>query len=252
MTIDRSTLSRRALLRTSLLGAAGLILPPGLACAGEPTPAQTEGPFHPLQPGPGGARIDARLRRFVDRDADLTFVDDRPGTAFGQVVEIDVQVVSAGGPQGDDAPLEAADVELWQACVSGRYNHRSDPSREWLDPAFQYWGRAITDAQGHARFRTIVPGAYAAGAGWVRPPHIHVKASAPGHRELTTQWYFAGARFYYQNRWWSPRALDDLNARDRVLGALPPERRAEVTSRLVAADEPEVLRARYALRLAPA
>jgi protocatechuate 3,4-dioxygenase, beta subunit len=244
-------LPRRTLLKTGLAATAAGLLLPDLALAGDPTPAQTEGPFHPLQrrrTATGAVvQVDARLRKHVDKDADLTFVSDRPGVAYGTVVLVDVTVLSADG----DRPLTNANVEVWQACASGRYNHRSDPSTEWLDPSFQYWGRSPTGVGGGVLFRTVIPGAYQASPGWVRPPHIHVKASAPGHRELTTQWYFEGVRFYYQNRTWTADDLRNLNARDQVLAGVPLERRGDVVSqaRLETVGAERVRRARYTLRL---
>lgn len=251
-------LPRRKLLKASLAGAAaGLLVPPGLAWACDATPAQTQGPFHPIQTrrlATGQVvRVDQRLagRRYVDRDADLTFVNDRPGAAYGQVIEVHARVVTA-----DDAcaPIAGAEVELWQACVTGRYNHRNDPSGEWLDPSFQYWGRARSDAQGNVLFRTVIPGAYLAGGSWIRPPHIHVKVGATGHRTLTTQWYFEGVTFYYGNRTYDAAALRSLNQRDQVLGAVPLERRPDViaTARQVGPASARLLSASYTLRLARA
>ena len=48
-----------------------------------------------------------------------------------------------------------------------------------------------TDAEGRYRFKTIKPGAYPAGQGVIRPPHIHFIVS--GQRDkLVTQMYFEG------------------------------------------------------------
>lgn len=44
-------------------------------------------------------------------------------------------------------------------------------------------------ANGAYRFSTDFPGVYPG-----RPPHIHVKAFAPGHRPLTTQLYLRGGQ----------------------------------------------------------
>jgi protocatechuate 3,4-dioxygenase, beta subunit len=257
MAQQAAPLHRRTLLKGSLVAGAAVLLPSGLAYAGTPTPAQTEGPFHPMQQRrtSTGAivRVDQRIRKDIDRDADLTFTSDNPGVATGTPVELSVRVMSAAGPGLTDRPLANADVELWQACASGRYNHRSDPSREWLDPNFQYWGKGKSDAQGNVRFKTIVPGAYLAGGSWVRPPHIHVRASAPGHRELTSQWYFEGVRFYYNNRMWSADELRTLNGRDQVLGAVPLELRTDVIARVrrVGTGAAATNHASYTLRLAP-
>ena len=176
-----TTFDRRDLLKLSLLGGAGLLAAPHLAHADEPTPGQTEGPFHPLGRGVDDLGeptvIDRRILQHLDTDSDLTFVTDQPGAARGQLIYVSGRVLDELGD-----PIEGAFVEIWQACVSGRYNHRSDPNDEWLDPEFQYWGRATTDAAGRFLFRTILPGAYRASANWIRPPHIHCKLSQRGFR----------------------------------------------------------------------
>jgi protocatechuate 3,4-dioxygenase beta subunit len=87
-------------------------------------------------------------------------------------------------------------VEIWQACQTGRYSHPGDDDNPApLDPNFQYWGIAITDADGKYDFKTIVPGHYPAGEKWIRPPHIHFKVHKLGIRELITQMYFAGNQY---------------------------------------------------------
>ena len=86
-------------------------------------------------------------------------------------------------------------VEIWQACVSGKYNHPNDPNKAPLDKNFQYWGRSTTDKQGIYFFKTILPGAYPADTNWIRPPHVHYKVHKWGFRELTTQLYFAGNQY---------------------------------------------------------
>jgi protocatechuate 3,4-dioxygenase beta subunit len=67
--------------------------------------------------------------------------------------------------------VTSARVEWWQANPKGDYD---DAHR----------GALITGAGGSYRFETDVPPAY-----FGRPPHIHFKAVAPGHRPLTTQLY---------------------------------------------------------------
>lgn len=220
--------SRRNLLRASLGGAAGLLLGgAGSALAGDPTVAQVEGPFHPMPQRRNAdgdlVTVDQRLISTVDRDSDLTFVSDAPGTAIG------TQAIVTGIVRDEnDRPLPNAEVEIWQACVSGRYNHKSDPSQEWLDPEFQYWGRATSDASGRYTFRTVVPGAYRANGSWIRPPHIHYKVSRRGFRDLTTQMYFSGVTFYYGNRFWPADVLRQLNERDQILRSIRADLRPSV------------------------
>lgn len=213
---------RRDLLKLGLTGAAGLVASAcGMAAAADPTPAQTEGPFHPKPLG-----IDRRLLQYIDQDSDLTFVSDAPGTAYGQVVYLTGRV-----EDGDGKAIQGALIEIWQACISGKYNHRADPNTDWLDPHFQYWGRATSDPNGRFTFKTIVPGAYQASSNWIRPPHVHCKISRRGFKELTTQFYFEGVRFYYGRRMWSERYLPLLNRRDGVLSGVPANLRRRVIAR---------------------
>ncbi|MGE0711144.1 MAG: hypothetical protein AB7N76_29350 [Planctomycetota bacterium] len=237
-----TNLSRRNLIKLSLGGALGLAAgASATACAGTPpTPAQTEGPFHPLgrRRAADGTVIeeDRRLLQLVDKDADLTFVADKHGTAYGR------QVVVTGLVRDEqDQPLSGALVEIWQACVTGRYNHRSDPSREWLDPSFQYWGRATTDAAGRYAFRTIVPGAYRADSSWIRPPHIHYKIARRGYQDLTTQLYFRGTGFYYDGRMYQADVLERLNERDQILAGVPRDQRERVIAALRDARQGEAV-----------
>jgi len=160
------------------------------------TPAQTEGPFFPE-------------RQRDDEDADLT----QGGRALGKVIFVEGVVTDS-----NCQPVSGALVEIWQACASGKYDHSGDPNTAPLDPNFQYWGRAVTDASGSYKFKTIVPGAYPAAPGWDRPPHIHFKVAKIGFEELTTQLYFKGEK---------------LNVKDKILRAIPANQRDRVISDLV-------------------
>lgn len=73
-------------------------------------------------------------------------------------------------------PLPGGRIEWWQADRQGRYD---DAHR----------GSQNVGANGAYRFSTDFPGVYPG-----RPPHIHVKAFAPGHRPLTTQLYLRGGQ----------------------------------------------------------
>jgi protocatechuate 3,4-dioxygenase beta subunit len=74
-------------------------------------------------------------------------------------------------------PVAGALVEFWQADAAGNYDNTG----------FRLRGHQFTDAEGHYRLRTVVPGAYEG-----RTRHIHVKVQPPGGRILTTQLYFPG------------------------------------------------------------
>ncbi len=159
------------------------------------TPKQTEGPFYPIQ-------------NQADKDTDLTFVDGSGGVALGDVV-----LVRGVVKDQHCVPVKGALVEIWQACATGKYNHPADPNTAALDPNFQYWGKAVTDAAGNYQFKTIIPGAYPASEDWMRPPHIHFKIAALGYQELITQMYFFGNEF---------------NSTDLILLAIPESERDSV------------------------
>lgn len=183
----RSFLKSAPLALTAIAGIASLTSRASAAPMCEATPRQAKGPFYPVVNQP-------------DKDTDLTSVTGRTGRALGEVVWLEGTV-----RDGNCNVVSDVLVEIWQACASGRYNHPNDPNTAALDPDFQYWGRAVTDANGYYRFKTILPGAYPADVGWIRPPHIHFRVMKRGYHELITQMYFAG---------------EALNADDRILNSL--------------------------------
>lgn len=67
--------------------------------------------------------------------------------------------------------LSGAKLEWWSANPRGDYDdgHRATQ---------------VTDAEGHFRYVTDMPGKYPG-----RPVHLHVKVTAPGHKALVTQIY---------------------------------------------------------------
>jgi protocatechuate 3,4-dioxygenase beta subunit len=193
------TPSRRQFLKLGA-GAAGALalanpLPKAIASTCGLTPPQTPGPFYPGE-------------QSFHQDNDLTTIPGHSARAQGQVVYVRGKVLDQRCN-----PVVGADVEIWQACASGRYNNRKDPNTAPIDPNFKYWGETTTDQNGEYAFKTIIPGAYPADTGWTRPPHIHFKVAALGHRELVTQMYFKG---------------DPLNDADLILGDIPPAERAGV------------------------
>ncbi|MDE0036191.1 MAG: hypothetical protein OXU77_01375 [Gammaproteobacteria bacterium] len=94
-------------------------------------------------------------------------------------------------PNGDPRP--GLLVDIWQADPNGRYKHPRDSGQDSLMDEFLYWGEALTNAEARFRFRTYVPGRYAA-----RPAqHIHYKVWSNTQELLTSQIYFdelGGAR----------------------------------------------------------
>lgn len=165
-------MSRRGLLGFSgaaMLGTAGRLLAADL----RHTPAQTPGPFYPLE-------------KPLDQDADLTLIRGRKQRAAGQVVHVMGRVLDARGE-----PLSGARIEIWQANTYGRYTHPRDRNTQPLDPNFEGFASLETDAEGRYRFKTVKPGAYPAGVGATRPPHIHFDVRG-GSNRLVTQMYFPG------------------------------------------------------------
>jgi protocatechuate 3,4-dioxygenase beta subunit len=190
-------LSRRLALQAT--GAAALLAARPLAAALDPTPAQTEGPFYPLELP-------------LDQDNDLVQVAGQAQRAAGRILHLTGRLLAPDG-----RPVPAARIEIWQCDAFGRYHHpgeRQGPA----DPAFQGFGHAATDPAGAWRFRTIVPVPYPG-----RTPHIHVKVLGAAFEPLTTQMYLAG---------------EPLNEEDRLYRRLA-DRAALVTVALAPAPELE-------------
>jgi protocatechuate 3,4-dioxygenase beta subunit len=72
---------------------------------------------------------------------------------------------------GSCTVISRARVEWWQTNPQGRYDD-------------EHRGTQLTSSDGGYRFETNFPPGYLG-----RPPHIHFKVFAPGHRTLTTQVY---------------------------------------------------------------
>jgi protocatechuate 3,4-dioxygenase beta subunit len=114
-----------------------------------PTPAQSEGPFYPVN---------------LPKDSDFDLL--RNGTlnyGRGQPAWVEGSVTDVSGK-----PVAGAQVEIWQCDETGHYHHPGDGGK--ADAAFQGFGRVTVGADGQYRFRTIRPAPYSG-----RTPHIHVK-----------------------------------------------------------------------------
>ncbi len=135
------------------------------------TPPQILGPFYPIarQPELGG---------------DLT--RHGGGKATGTVLYLSGRVTTVAGD-----PVPDAQVEIWQANASGRYDHPGDENPAPLDPHFAGYGLLRTDADGRYAAKTIRPIAYPVAPGVIRPAHIHFMVTSRTER-LVTQMYFAG------------------------------------------------------------
>ena len=92
-------------------------------------------------------------------------------------------------------------VQIWQADHQGLYEIMLNPDE--MDPEFQYFGTATSDADGRYSFDTVRPGLYPQ-----RPVgHFHFKIFVSGELKLTTQFYFAD-----ENPPYPPSLLMDLEA----------------------------------------
>jgi protocatechuate 3,4-dioxygenase beta subunit len=147
------------------------------------TPDQILGPFFPQGRTPTAS-------------GDLTSTKGRQGRAQGEIVEVRGRIVDRDGK-----PARGARFIIWQANSFGRYAHANDSNPAPLDPSFSGFAEIMTDQDGAYRFKTVKPGAYPAGADWLRAPHIHFEVHGRSER-LITQMYFAG---------------EPLNASDRIL-----------------------------------
>jgi protocatechuate 3,4-dioxygenase beta subunit len=154
------------------------------------SPYCTIGPYFPYE--------------FVDGLEDLTQFGGK--IARGSHILISGRVLEQG-----NRPTKNTILEIWQPDGSGIFHHALDPRCARADPGFRGWGRARTDAQGHYRFRTVLPGGYAAEDGSLRCPHINLMILAIGlTRRLVTTIFFADA----------PETV-----RDPVLDCVPEARR---------------------------
>jgi len=164
-------LPRRRIIAASIAGAAVLSLPAILRAATlMPTPAQTEGPFYPLNYP-------------ADSDNDLVHVAGHGEAAKGTPTRVAGRILDAAG-----RPIVGARVEIWQCDANGRYhNVRDGDAGRPRDENFQGFGQTTSDGEGGYKFLTIRPVAYTG-----RTPHIHFVVAAPGQRRFVTQMYVAG------------------------------------------------------------
>lgn len=163
----KSSALRRQMLAAALVGMPALWL--GVRAQPTParraTPAQSEGPFYPVD---FPKDIDYDLLR----NGNLTYPVGQAAWLEGSVSDL----------QG--RPVSGAQVEIWQCDGAGHYHHAGDGGR--ADNRFQGFGRVTVGSDGRYRFRTIRPVAYSG-----RTPHIHVKVRLGRREILTTQLYVA-------------------------------------------------------------
>ncbi len=185
-------LSRRRLVQSLSLGAAGLWAPGAFAELLTLTPAMTEGPFFPD-------------KLPLDQDNDLIHLTDHTSPALGTITNLSGRVLDKNG-----RPLKDALVELWQADDKGAYIHSQGAGAGGRDDGFQGYGRFETSAEGGWKFRTIRPGLYTG-----RTRHYHFGVTIKGQPRFVTQLFFQG---------------EAANASDGVLRSIRDEaQRASVT-----------------------
>lgn len=187
----RPSLSRRHFLSGLGLGLGSLVLPgcprgaasaaPGRALAPTPQLDDGDGPL-PAAPAPArGActvtadNIEGPFYKAGAPHRAVLATDREPGERL---------VLTGTARSITCAPLANAVLDVWHANARGDYDNDGWGLR----------GTLATDAAGRWRLDTIVPGRYLNGRRY-RPMHVHVKLRAAGHRELTTQLYFAGDEY---------------------------------------------------------
>ena len=122
--------------------------------ARKPTPPNTLGPFY---------------KRLTPLNSMLRLPGDlgMPLTLSGQVFDT----------RGDVVP--DATIEIWQTNHQGYYD---------LD-GYRYRGKLQVDESGRYRFESVIPGHYPDKSRVCQ--HVHYVVTAPGHKTLVTQLYFA-------------------------------------------------------------
>jgi protocatechuate 3,4-dioxygenase, beta subunit len=217
LTCPETLQSRRAVLKhlaaLGAVAAAGSWSPTMAQSRTMPTPDQILGPFYPVKkPADGGK--------------DLTRLSGKSGAAHGEVIYVMGRLLNMKGE-----PVPGAQLEVWQANAGGRYAHPSDTNPAPLDPNFEGYAIVVSDAEGRYRFKTVKPGAYPVGGGWIRPPHIHFDVRGQFNR-LVTQMYFAGEALNNKD----PLLQASWAKESLIAQVLPPTTQEEPDARLVVWD----------------
>lgn len=169
------------------------------------TPSQTVGPFFASALTPGDKYP---WRQPIGND--LITPD-----ASGERIRIEGRVFDV-----DNAPVNDAMIEIWQADASGRYAHPADQQRP--NAKFTGFGRCGTGPDGGFSFSTIKPGSVAGPDGKPQAPHIVVAVFARGlPRQACTRIYFGDEKG---------------NAVDPILNLVPAERRNTLIARRAEKD----------------
>ncbi len=173
------------------------------------TPDLPLGPFHPLL---------QTVKAHNDFDQDLTQIKGNPESAKGEII-----IIQGTVKNNFCEPVTDANIEIWQACASGRYNHPGEYyTVPQVDPNFQYMAQIATDADGKYKIKTVVPGAYPLSETNWRAPHVHFHVSHRKHYDLITQMFFAGQPY---------------NKNDGVLRPLTPEGLKKIVQESIGKDK---------------
>ncbi len=157
--IHRREMIERCITRGLLLGGAAMsqtqlfaLWQQSEASALQPTPTEVLGPF---------------FKKDAPNKKDLR----KPG-APGFPLRVSGKVFNTRGER-----VQGAQVDVWQADHQGRYDVQG----------YSYRAKLVVESNSEYGVETIMPGHYSD-----RPAqHIHYMISAPGHRTLITQIYFA-------------------------------------------------------------
>jgi len=122
---------------------------------------------------------------------------------------VGTEIKLTGEVYGDDCKtsLGNAKVEIWHCDTEGNYDNDSSE--------FRHRCTIYTDGKGHYSAWTIIPAKYLNGRLY-RPAHIHFRVSAPKHKELISQVYFAGDPHIAEDPWAAQK-----KAQHRILPIFP-------------------------------
>ncbi|MGH9126398.1 MAG: dioxygenase [Acidimicrobiales bacterium] len=137
------------------------------------------------------------------------YVPGSPERGLGESIVVDEGsgeplVVSGTVRSLDGTPLPGATLDIWETAASGRYAVQ-DPDGQHAE---NLRGVFRAGAGGHFEFRAVRPVVYsipddgpvgqmlrATGRHPMRAAHVHVRVSAPGHRELITHLFDADSDY---------------------------------------------------------
>lgn len=151
-----------------------------------------------LQTGAGSTERSALGPFHADGSPPLAVDGDLIRDNAGEPMLARGRVLDAAG-----RPLAGATLDFWQAAANGMY-WQQDPQQD----RHNLRCKMTTDGEGRYAFTTIRPAPYtvpydgpvgdllrAGGRHAWRPAHLHFIVSAPGHRSLTTEVFFADDRY---------------------------------------------------------